>query len=175
MNNYPSDGDLGCCACDEKYMEPAAGLTCADKKNIFTRREQEVLDKIRVVNAGCEKFRLFSFRRCHGALDIILVDNDVAHLALRDHLLEFTVRDRLHLSAGEIAVDHDDCNESNDEVEKGEASLLAVFIAALCSPRLELKEQIAALFFRGFSRRHTLYFSRKSCDFLAFSRRTATS
>ena len=47
MNNYPSDGDLGCCACDEKYMEPAAGLTCADKKNIFTRREQEVLDKIR--------------------------------------------------------------------------------------------------------------------------------
>jgi hypothetical protein len=28
-------------------MEPAVGLTCADKKNIFTRREQEVLEKIR--------------------------------------------------------------------------------------------------------------------------------
>ena len=47
MNNYPVEGNLGCCACDEKSMEPAAGLTCADKKNIFTRREQEVLEKIR--------------------------------------------------------------------------------------------------------------------------------
>jgi hypothetical protein len=28
-------------------MAPAAGLTCADKKNIFTRREQEVLGRIR--------------------------------------------------------------------------------------------------------------------------------
>lgn len=28
-------------------MEPATGLTCADKKNIFTRREQEVLERIR--------------------------------------------------------------------------------------------------------------------------------
>jgi hypothetical protein len=28
-------------------MEGATGLTCADKKNIFTRREQEVLDRIR--------------------------------------------------------------------------------------------------------------------------------
>jgi len=31
-------------------MEPGTGLTCADKKNIFTRREQEVLDRIREVS-----------------------------------------------------------------------------------------------------------------------------
>ena len=47
MSNYPSDGNVGCCACEEKSMDPAAGLTCADKANIFTRRELEVLEKIR--------------------------------------------------------------------------------------------------------------------------------
>ncbi len=47
MKKYPSDGDLGWCACDDKSMEPATGLTCADKKNIFTGREQEVLARIR--------------------------------------------------------------------------------------------------------------------------------
>jgi hypothetical protein len=47
MENAQSDGSLGCCACEDKFIEPATGLTCADKKNIFTRREQEVLDKIR--------------------------------------------------------------------------------------------------------------------------------
>jgi hypothetical protein len=38
---------LGCCACDEETIKPFTGLTCADKKDIFTRREQEVLDRIR--------------------------------------------------------------------------------------------------------------------------------
>jgi hypothetical protein len=47
MKKDQSDEGLGCCACEEKSMEPATGLTCADKKNIFTRREQEVLDRIR--------------------------------------------------------------------------------------------------------------------------------
>ena len=47
MKSDQSDEGLGCCACEEKSMEPASGLTCADKKNIFTGREQEVLRKIR--------------------------------------------------------------------------------------------------------------------------------
>ncbi len=47
MKNDQRKEGIGCCACEEKSMEAAAGLTCADKKNIFTRREQEVLDKIR--------------------------------------------------------------------------------------------------------------------------------
>ena len=47
MKKDLSDGGLGCCACEDESMAPAAGLTCADKKNIFTRREQEVLGRIR--------------------------------------------------------------------------------------------------------------------------------
>lgn len=47
MKKDRSDEGLGCCACDDKFVEPASGLTCADKKNIFTRREEEVLGKIR--------------------------------------------------------------------------------------------------------------------------------
>lgn len=47
MKKDESGDGLGCCACDEKFMEPATGLTCADKKNIFTRRELEVLNRIR--------------------------------------------------------------------------------------------------------------------------------
>jgi hypothetical protein len=47
MEKDEADEGPGCGACDEKSMEPAAGLTCADKKNIFTRREQEILDRIR--------------------------------------------------------------------------------------------------------------------------------
>ena len=47
MKNDQFDEGLGCCACEEKTIEPSSGLTCADKKNIFTKREQEVLDKIR--------------------------------------------------------------------------------------------------------------------------------
>jgi hypothetical protein len=46
MENDPSQEGLGCCACEEKSMG-TAGLTCADKKNIFTGREHEVLDRIR--------------------------------------------------------------------------------------------------------------------------------
>lgn len=38
---------LGCCACEDKIEKTFSGLTCADKKNIFTRREQEVLARIR--------------------------------------------------------------------------------------------------------------------------------
>lgn len=37
----------GCCACEDKIEQTFLGLTCADKKNIFTRREQEVLARIR--------------------------------------------------------------------------------------------------------------------------------
>ncbi len=47
MNKDQSDEGLGCCACEEETIGPSTGLTCADKKNIFTRREQEVLGKIR--------------------------------------------------------------------------------------------------------------------------------
>jgi len=47
MEKRRSDGGLGCCACEEKSMDMALGLTCADKQNIFTTREQAVLEKIR--------------------------------------------------------------------------------------------------------------------------------
>ena len=47
MENGPFEEGLGCCACNDESAELTAGLTCADKKNIFTRREQEVLEKIR--------------------------------------------------------------------------------------------------------------------------------
>ncbi len=50
MNKDYSGEGLGCCACEDKTAEFATGLTCADKKNIFTKREQEVLDKIREVS-----------------------------------------------------------------------------------------------------------------------------
>ena len=41
-----SDEGLLCSACKEKSTDAAAGLRCADRKNIFTRREQKVLDRI---------------------------------------------------------------------------------------------------------------------------------
>ncbi|HIJ69690.1 MAG TPA: hypothetical protein HPP81_08200 [Deltaproteobacteria bacterium] len=47
MKNDHFDEGPGCCPCDEKTIEPSSGFTCADKENIFTKREQEVLDKIR--------------------------------------------------------------------------------------------------------------------------------
>ncbi len=47
MENDPFDEGPGCCACEENTIAPSTGLTCADKKNIFTKREQEVLEKIR--------------------------------------------------------------------------------------------------------------------------------
>ncbi|MGA2028218.1 MAG: hypothetical protein ABSH17_14295 [Syntrophobacteraceae bacterium] len=47
MKNDLFDESPGCCACEEKTIEPSSSFTCADKKNIFTKREQEVLDKIR--------------------------------------------------------------------------------------------------------------------------------
>jgi len=47
MTNDQSGEGLGCCACSEKSTELTNGLSCADKKNIFTRREIEILDKIR--------------------------------------------------------------------------------------------------------------------------------
>ena len=57
MKNDLFDEGLGCCACEGNTIEPSSGLTCADKKNIFTRREQEVLDKIREASrrAGVSK------------------------------------------------------------------------------------------------------------------------
>ena len=46
MTKDQFDEGVGCCSCDEETIRPA-GLTCADKKAIFTRREQEVLNRIR--------------------------------------------------------------------------------------------------------------------------------
>ena len=46
MKKDQFDEGSGCCSCDEETITPA-GLTCADKKDIFTRREQEVLNRIR--------------------------------------------------------------------------------------------------------------------------------
>lgn len=57
MKNNEAEEGLGCCACDEKSMEPAAGLTCADKKNIFTRREQEILDRIREASVRASELK----------------------------------------------------------------------------------------------------------------------
>ena len=50
MKRDQFDEGLGCRACEEKTIEPFSGFTCADKENIFTKREQEVLDKIREVS-----------------------------------------------------------------------------------------------------------------------------
>jgi hypothetical protein len=38
---------LGCCACADGSPELIGGTSCADKQNVFTRREQSVLGKIR--------------------------------------------------------------------------------------------------------------------------------
>ncbi len=38
---------LGCCACEEGKAELPPGISCADKQNIFTGREQQILAKIR--------------------------------------------------------------------------------------------------------------------------------
>ena len=43
MEKERSEEILGCCACEDKIEETLPGLTCEDKKRIFTRREQEVL------------------------------------------------------------------------------------------------------------------------------------
>ncbi len=48
---------LGCCACDDKLMKSSSDLTCADKQNIFTRREQEVLGKIREASLRASALR----------------------------------------------------------------------------------------------------------------------
>ncbi|HYA41580.1 MAG TPA: hypothetical protein VEF34_09770 [Syntrophobacteraceae bacterium] len=55
MEKDRSDGGLGCCACKEESMEH--GLTCADKQNIFTRREQEVLERIRAASLRATALR----------------------------------------------------------------------------------------------------------------------
>jgi hypothetical protein len=47
MEKEQSNEILGCCACEDKAETTFSGLTCADKKRIFTRREQEVLGRIR--------------------------------------------------------------------------------------------------------------------------------
>ena len=47
MEKQLSDEILGCCACQDTFEKTPSGLTCEDKKRIFTRREQEVLAKIR--------------------------------------------------------------------------------------------------------------------------------
>ena len=71
MENDRSQEGLGCCACEDKPMG-TAGLTCADKKNILTRREQEVLDRIREASLRAsalkEEIRLTDERRRETAL-----------------------------------------------------------------------------------------------------------
>ncbi|MDR3568032.1 MAG: hypothetical protein P4L43_08400 [Syntrophobacteraceae bacterium] len=47
MKKELSEDILGCCACEDNTEETFSGLTCADKKRIFTIREQEVLARIR--------------------------------------------------------------------------------------------------------------------------------
>jgi hypothetical protein len=47
MEKELSEEILGCCACGADTVETFTGLTCEDKKRIFTRREQDVLAKIR--------------------------------------------------------------------------------------------------------------------------------
>jgi hypothetical protein len=44
--NEGSEEHLGCCACGDE-LTPFSGGGCADKKNVFTRREQDVLARIR--------------------------------------------------------------------------------------------------------------------------------
>ena len=66
MKKDQFDEGLGCCACDEETISPSTGLTCADKKNIFTKREQEVLDKIREASlcAGVLKEEISRMDEC---------------------------------------------------------------------------------------------------------------
>ena len=73
MENDLSQEGLGCCACEEKSMG-TAGLTCADKKNILTRREHEVLDRIREA----------SFRASALKEEIRLTDEDRRQSALQE-------------------------------------------------------------------------------------------
>lgn len=47
MNNEEYGDGLGCCSCDGESGELSGTLTCADKKYVFTKREQRVLGKIR--------------------------------------------------------------------------------------------------------------------------------
>ena len=48
MNANETSGEyLGCCACADPDAGLIPGTSCADKKMVFTRREQAVLDKIR--------------------------------------------------------------------------------------------------------------------------------
>jgi uncharacterized protein involved in exopolysaccharide biosynthesis len=44
------ENESGCCACDSQSEELAGYTTCADKKYVFTKREQEVLEKIRAAS-----------------------------------------------------------------------------------------------------------------------------
>ena len=57
MKKDKSNEGLGCCACDEETISPSTGLTCADKKDIFTRREQEVLGRIREASLRASALR----------------------------------------------------------------------------------------------------------------------
>ena len=47
MEKELSEEILGCCACEDKPEGNYSGLTCEDKKTIFTRKELEVLGRIR--------------------------------------------------------------------------------------------------------------------------------
>jgi hypothetical protein len=48
MNTIVENGEyLGCCACPDESAGLIGGTGCADKKYMFTRREENVLNKIR--------------------------------------------------------------------------------------------------------------------------------
>jgi len=57
MNKDLFEEGIGCCTCEDKTAGVSAGLSCADKQNIFTRREQKVLERIREVSMMAGKLK----------------------------------------------------------------------------------------------------------------------
>ncbi|MGC9195631.1 MAG: hypothetical protein ACP5IL_09275 [Syntrophobacteraceae bacterium] len=47
MEKERAEEILGCCACEDDISETFPGLSCADKKRLFTTRELDVLARIR--------------------------------------------------------------------------------------------------------------------------------
>ena len=92
-----------------------------------------------------------------GALDVVLIYNKVAHLALWNQLFEFTIGDSLDFAAGEVTVDDNYRDEGDYKVEKGEAPLLVILVVTLCSFGLKLEEQVSLLFLGCSFRRHTKF------------------
>jgi hypothetical protein len=70
--NEEKEEYLGCCACADEPAEVIGSISCADKKNVFTRREQNVLGKIREASLRAraikEEIRKLSGRESSGVL-----------------------------------------------------------------------------------------------------------